>query len=289
MIDLIVVVFREELSLLQIQAKSINQYVNLQDINSISIIVNDTNDVAELIDPSWWGQFSQKIKIKPRSQFRYTDRVNGWESQQLLKLLAASEADSTWSMVLDSKTWFIRDLNANALFDNQQRACTGIIGIFPQFVDSKQFVEQYYNIKFDHTLGPGGVPFIFHTLTVIDMINSVNDFPDFFQTALRFPNLTTEFYFYSGYVLAHHKTYNTLYSNTQTYNCLNLAEWQVDDFDHSIKSLQADPCMLTASIHRKTYTKLTQEQILTWVLFLKDRKVIHDISNTVNLINTYIE
>ena len=63
MLDLITVVFRDEIPLLKIQAKSVDQYVT--NINSITIIVNDDDSVAELIDPAWWGQYCQQVKIKP--------------------------------------------------------------------------------------------------------------------------------------------------------------------------------------------------------------------------------
>jgi hypothetical protein len=289
MIDLITVVFREELPLLKIQAESINQYFTPEDINSITVIINDNDNVADLIDTTWWKQHQSIVKIKPYSQYNYTSRVNGWENQQLLKLLAAEEANSTWSMVLDAKTWFVQPINAKQLFDDCGRACTGVIGIFPQFAESQQFVEIFYNIELKKIIGPSGVPFLFHTPTVVNMINSIDNFPDFFQTALRYPHLTTEFYFYSGYVLSQYQTYDQLYSKTQRYNCLNLAEWQIDQFDLSIELLQTTKQFHTASIHRRTYAKLTQEQRLTWVLFLKDSNLITDEKETQNLLNTYIK
>jgi hypothetical protein len=287
MLDLITVVFRDELPLLKIQAQSINQYVS--NINSITVIVNDDDGVAELIDTAWWGKYSQQVKIKPYSQYQYTSRVNGWENQQLLKLLSASEADSEWSMVLDAKTWFVKSINTKSLFTEQGQACTGIIGIFSQFLDSKQFVEEFYNIQLTQAIGPGGVPFLFHTKTVADMIRSINNFPDFFQTALRYPHLTTEFYFYSGYVLSRYKSYDQLYHTTQQYNCLNIADWQANDFDSLIEKLKTTNCFHTASVHRRTYAKLTQEQILSWVLFLKSVNLVTNEKETQKLLNTYIK
>ena len=289
MLDLITVVFRDELPLLKIQAESINQYFFPQDINSITVIVNDTNDVAELIDTIWWKQYQSRVQIKPYSKYQYTSRVNGWENQQLLKLLSAGESTSKWSMVLDAKTWFVQPVNATELFDSQGRACTGFVGIFPEFAESRQFVENFYNIELQQIIGPSGVPFLFHTKTVADMIESINNFPDFFQTALRYPHLTTEFYFYSGYVLAQYQTYTELYSPVQRYNCLNLAEWQTDEFASSITALTTTKRFHTASIHRRAYAKLTPEQRLTWVLLLKELNLITDEKETQNLLNTYIK
>ena len=116
MIDLITVVFREELPLLEIQARSINQYVAPEDIANIYVIVNDSDDVADLIDPNWWQLHKEKVQIKKYSQWNYISRVTGWESQQICKLLGASEAESNWSMVLDAKTWFVDYLNLIQLY-----------------------------------------------------------------------------------------------------------------------------------------------------------------------------
>ena len=52
LIDLITVVFRDELSLLPIQAKSLEKYVG--NINSIVIVVNDEDPVADQINTAWW-------------------------------------------------------------------------------------------------------------------------------------------------------------------------------------------------------------------------------------------
>lgn len=289
MLDLITVVFRDELPLLKIQAESINQYFSPADVSSITVIVNDEDDIVDLIDTAWWKQHQSIVKIKPCSKYQYTSCVNGWENQQLLKLLAAGESACDWSMVLDAKTWFVQAVDAEQLFDTQGRAHTGFIGIFPQFVESRQFVENFYNIELKEIIGPSGVPFLFHTKTVASMIDSIDNFPDFFQTALRYPHLTTEFYFYSGYVLSQHQTYSKLYSPIQRYNCLNLAEWQTDEFDNAMQLLQIEQRFHTASIHRRTYSKLTQQQILTWVLFLKESNLVTDERETQDTINTYIK
>lgn len=288
MLDLITVVFRDELPLLEIQAESIAQYINPQDIDTITIIVNDTDDVVDLIDTAWWKQNQTKVQIKPYSKWNYTCRINGWENQQLLKLLASSESTAEWNMVLDSKTWFIKNFNVDTLFDSRGRAQVGIIPVFKEFVDSQKFVENHFNISMPRTVGPGGVPFVFHTKTVKGLVSSVDDFIDFFQTSVRYPHLTTEFHLYSGYVLSQYNTYDSLYSNTQAYNCLNIADWEAGNFDQLFNQLMNNTSILTASIHRRTYQHLTAEQLDKWVKFLHERQLICNISNTTQMLNTYI-
>lgn len=290
MLDLITIVFREELPLLEIQAESINQYFNPADINSITIVVNDTDDVADLIDRSWWKQYQHLVQIKCYSHWNYTSRINGWENQQLLKLLAASESTSKWGMVLDAKTWFVQSIAMDKLFGDNNLPNTGAFpGPANWFVEARKFVEERYNIKLPLIVGPYGVPFMFHTDTVRDLVNSEDNFIDFFQTNVRFPNLVTEFFLYSGFVKSKFGTIDTLYNTKYSYlQVVNLTEFETDQFDNFITRSQL-PQTITSSLHRKTYAKLTQEQILTWVLFLKDKSLISNISNTVDLLNTYIK
>ena len=277
MIDLITVVFKDELPLLHIQAESISQYINPEDINTITIVVNDTDDVANQIDTLWWKFNAGKVQIKKYSKWNYISRITGWENQQICKLLAASEANSEWSMVLDAKTWFIDYLNLSQLFTNG-KSNSGLSGISPHFVSSQKFVEQYYNVTMPQVIGPAGVPFMFHTDTVYSMIQEFDDFPEFFQTNVRFPNLITEFHLYSGYVLHKYGTYATLYNKTHYYNVCNICHSQANDFNSLIKVMRSDPQLLTASIHRKVYNLLSPEQLLEWNNFLKEKHLItHDL------------
>jgi hypothetical protein len=287
MLDFITVVFKDELPLLKIQARSISRYVN--QVNNIIIVVNDDDAVADLIDTAWWGQHQDRVIVIPYSHYQYTSRVNGWENQQLLKLLAASNSTTTWSIVLDAKTWFVQPLDFNHLFDSQGCPMVGRCNSFPEFADSQKFVEEFYNIKFEQCLGPGGVPFVFHTDTVNGLVNSIENFPDFFQTALRYPNLATEFHLYSGYVLHRHQTYDVLYNKSMYYSILNIADWEAGNFDQLYHRLKTNKTLLTASIHRRTYKELSNIQIKQWIDFLKEKNLITDEVETQKLLNTYIK
>lgn len=46
--------------------------------------------------------------------------TDGWHRQQVLKLWAASESQSDYSVILDSKNFLIRNLNANDFFDGEK-------------------------------------------------------------------------------------------------------------------------------------------------------------------------
>jgi hypothetical protein len=265
MLNYITVVFRDEINALKTQARSIDVYVS--DVASITVLVNDSDDVAELIDTAWWGRYQDRVTIKRLSDYNYTCRINGWENQQLLKLLAGAEALTQWSMVLDAKTWFITALDLNLLFDNH-RVRSGFLPVFKEFVDSQHFCEEHFNIKMPRVIGPGGVPFMLHTETVQGLVDSVPDFIEFFQTNTRYPHLVTEFHLYSGYVLAKYGTYETLYSSESIYHPINIADWEAPEFDDRFRHICNLPHVLTASIHRRTYQHLSPEQLSQWNNFL---------------------
>jgi hypothetical protein len=273
LIDLITVVFQEELHLLKTQARSIELYTRTQDIRKIYVVVNDADSVADFVDPTWYGTHQARVKIVRGSKWNPgAAHLNGWQSQQLCKLLAASKASSAWSMCLDAKTWFIQPLDLSKLFDVQQRVNSGIYPVQPVFTSGKQFLEGYYNINMPEIIGPGGVPFVFHTATVQSLVKSFGpkfgDFLKFFKTNVSNPNVITEFYLYSSFILAREGTYKKLYNTTRYYSCYNLAEHELDTFDSIYHAITHDDRALTASMHRKAYSMLSAKQLRRWQKFL---------------------
>ena len=273
MIDLITVVFRDEIPLLRIQARSIAEYVASNELNSIIVVVNDTADVADLIDVSWWEQYHDRVKIVPRS---FESRINGWESQQLCKLLATTDSNSKWSVVLDAKTWFVRKLYLDDIIINGRPTVgNGRVSKLGIANSALEFVKELYNIQdLPKLIGPGGVPFFFHTETVRNLIATVDNFPDWFQTNVRYPHLITEFLLYSAYVTSVHGNLDVLYDTTSipSFMPINIADYEAPDFDKRFGYMQ-DPKVLTVSLHRKAYAQLTPTQLEQWQQFLIDRKL----------------
>ena len=289
MFDFITVVFQVELPLLEIQARSLDLYVPPADVNQITVVVNDNDYVAELVNPEWWGQHSTKVVIKTTSEYDLLG--TGWESQQLLKLLEASQSKTTWAFVLDAKTWFIKEFNQAKLFSQSGKPWSGSVPGKPDvFVEARAFVENYYNIKMPEIVGPNGVPFMFHTETVREMINEIPNFVKFFETNVRGPNFLTEFFLYSGFVTKKYGNINELYGTSHTYLYpMNVATTEADNFAELFNKIKKHQAVLTASIHRGVYSKISHENLLTWVKFLQERNLINNELETINLLNTYIK
>jgi len=272
MIDIITVVFRNELPVLQAQAQSVERYCQDIGIRNIYVVVNDSEEVVGDIDAGWWGALSNKVLVIPRSAFSTDYSDNGWLSQQALKLMAAAVSYNTWSMVLDAKTIFVKPLQLNELLDEQGRPCVGQLDIYPVFERSKQIVDTLFGINLQKQLGPGGVPFIINNRAARAMIADVETrtstaFPEWFQAQ----GMLTEFILYSGYVHSQ-GGFDWLYNvNSCEVIPVNICHSEVAAFDRKFKDMQNS---LTVSVHRNAWTELTHEQRQQYQYFLIDRGIL---------------
>lgn len=271
MIDICTVVFDAEIPTLKLQAQSIARYCNTIGIQTIYIVIN-SEALADRIDKSWWGVLAERVQLVPRNTFSTNWVDNGWVSQQVLKLLTASLSFNTWTMVLDAKTIFVRELTLTDLLDSQQRPRVGELEIYPVFDASRNIVNQLFDINLTKQLGPGGVPFFVHNQTVRDMINVIElgqrvDFPTWFQEQ----GMLTEFILYSGYVISQDGTFDQLYNTTE--NAIvpcNICHSEVASFDRKFNEMSQ---ALTVSIHREAWRQLTIEQQQQYTDFLQSKGI----------------
>ena len=277
MIDIVVVVYKPEIDLLKIQAKSIEQYFPDSLLNQILVTVNDDAAVLNLIDVSWWGKYRNKVKLFHKYDFStHADENTGWESQQLYKILTSANSKCGTTCVLDAKTWFIKPVLAEHVFNEKNKINVALMPLFDRFKSSAAFLTKLFDIEFRHIIGPGGVPFFFRNDTLRDMINYINEpFDIFFCKNVKCPHEITEFTLYSSFILAQNKFYD-IYSGKQTYNVINIAHFEVDQFDDLLKKMQ-HPSVLTVSIHLSLYTKISDQQFLNWSNFLVDKKLFPEL------------
>jgi hypothetical protein len=292
MIDLITVVFEKEIPLIEIQARSIEFYIDTDIIKNIYVVVNDDNSIVSLIDPTWWGIHANKVQIIPRSSFGVNSMLTGWSSQQMYKLLAANSSESEWSMCLDAKTWFVQKLEWDKLFDTHGKVRFGWFPTISVFKPAEESLNKFYDINMSAVIGPGGVPFMFHTNTVKEMISDIEHktstkFLDFFSEKVNPPYLITEFMLYSAFVIYKYGNYSSLYS-TQYYSPCNISEWEIQKFDKLLSRMHTSG-VLTASIHSKVYANLSAQQLDNWFNFLVEKTLTTNIENTKNRLNILIK
>lgn len=269
MIDIVTVVFSEELPILRVQAQSIDRYCSGLGIKNIYVLVNDSDSVLDQIDKTWWGQYQHQVQIIPRSIFSTSYVENGWLSQQILKILSASLSYNAWSMVLDAKTLVTDYLKSDMFVINSQQSTLGIQSIAPVFSNSGQIASNLFGMPVTHVASPAGVPFFFHNHTVRQMIAEIENltqhsFPKWFQEQ----GMLTEFILYTGFVQYKHKDLNKIYLNQfQRKLCNNICHSEVRIFDKKLQ-MARDDRPLTIGVHRRAWSQLTQQQQQAYVDYL---------------------
>lgn len=287
MIDLITVVFREDVPLLKFQAKSIDTYVDC--VDNIYVIVNDKSDVLTLIDKTWWGSYSNKVSIILAESLAPMPDLAGWSTQQLYKLLGGAQAKSPYAMILDAKTWFVKKLEYNKLFENNKINFQPL-PVQEVFTSAKLYAEKIYNVQIPNIIGPAGPPFIFNVADLNEMIadleNQFNEsFYSFFTRSLRTPTDLTEFILYTGFIIKKYGSLDNCYNNKQYYRIINISHDEIKKLDISFDQMKSNS-NLTISVHRRIYPQLTDQQFDTWCEIVAHYKLAPNSEFTKNQLNT---
>jgi hypothetical protein len=279
MIDIVTVVFQEELPILKLQAESVDLYCQDMNLGSIYVIIND--DTLD-IDTAWWGSFADRVRIIPRTAWPVQYAENGWLTQQLLKLLGAANSTNTWTMILDAKTIIVQPVDLDRIFDSQDRLTWGYFPIFPVFEPAKKIVSNLFEIDLKNVAGPVGGGDLFHNGTVRSMIKDVElrtqqPFSEWFQQQ----GMVTEFVLYSGYLEYRDTTLDVMYdqNNKSRYQVCNVSHGEVELFNTKFLEMM-HPDILTVSVHRKAWRALTDIQRKAYRDFL----TLHSISQARELI-----
>ena len=272
MIDLITIVFEQELPVLKVQAQSIELYCQDIGIRNIYVVVNDNKSVDQQINPAWWGKFSDRVTIINRSAFSTSYVDDGWLSQQALKLQTAAISYNSWSIILDAKTIFTKPVLCVELFDKQGKPCVGQLDVQLVFEPSRQITNKLFNVDLQKQLGPGGVPFLMNNTVVRAMIVEIEkltdkDFPTWFQDQ----GMLTEFILYSGFVLHRYGSLDVLYNTSKNkLKPTNVCHSEVASFDRKFKEMANSS---SVSIHRDAWSQLTQEQCWQYRDFLVEQGI----------------
>lgn len=272
MIDIVTVVFEQELLVLKLQAQSIELYCQDIGIRNIYVIVNDDDSVVQKIDTAWWGSLSQHVIKIPKSDFNTHLVDDGWVSQQVLKMLGAAMSSNTWTMILDAKTIIVKPMLVTDIIKDG-RAQVGVLKIYPVFEPSRNITNSVFNIDLQQQLGPGGVPFFVHNDTVRDMMIEIvkrtnQSFSDWFQKEGR----VTEFILYSGYVQFRYGNFDTLYGQQSKIFPCNLCHSEVKIFDSKFNSMKGRE-INTVSIHRNAWTQLSSKQQQQYSDLLREKGI----------------
>lgn len=259
MIDTLTVVFKEELSILKVQAESISKNCQHIGIKNIFVIVNDHHDVIDLVDKTWWGHLQNCVCVLHRDDLADWFVDDGWVSQQALKILGTARSTNQWTMILDAKTIIVKPVVLESVLPGGKP----IGGTFPVpevFYPSAKIVEDLFGVKLTNSGGLSGVPFFFHSQTVRNMLDDIQtrtgeNFSNWFQKQ----GMVTEYLLYVGYNLLLHGSMDKFYTLTTPYTVCNLCRTQINIIDEKLKFMHR-PDNLTVSVHRHAWAHMNQDQ-----------------------------
>lgn len=125
-IDIICVTFKDELLMQSVQARSIEKFFNYEDVNQITLILNEwewlSSKEIEYIRKSVipnYGRFQSKVKLYFANDFiGKKEEKLGWRSQQYLKLVASRLSSAQFSLILDSKNFFVQPVGRDNFVSN---------------------------------------------------------------------------------------------------------------------------------------------------------------------------
>lgn len=269
MIDIVTVVFEQELPALQVQAQSIDLFCQNLGIKNIYVIVNDQDSLVQHIDPAWWGQFQTQVKIVSRDQFNVDWLENGWINQQVLKILSSSLSDNVWSMILDAKTMITNHMSHNQFVIDNTHLKLGLHPIADVFQESASIAGHVFDIVIDRVAAPSGVPFIFNNHLVRYMINEIENkvgckFSDWFLKQGKL----TEFILYTAFVKYRYSDLKLVYLHQPVPRmCANVCHSQTSSFDQILGSVKHERS-LTMGVHRDAWSRLTLQQQEAYVAYL---------------------
>jgi hypothetical protein len=286
MIDLVTVAYKQNIQALKTQARSISKYFSPDEINTIHVAVNDSPDYDKhIVNPDWYENFSDRVQIWTPQELGW-NQINlqhGWHRQQLLKILVAAKSHMTWTLILDDKTWFVKNYNNQLAFsDNKPRVTLGTTPAL--FQAGKKFLENLLGIQPIRTINPQGTPMFWHTDMVRAMLHEPKfggNIIDFYERYYSTPDsgelLVTEFVLYSvylQYLVDFDRLYHADYSQLDP---IDLDYYGLgDDFDlwlHDLVTGKSDP--MTVGLNHRHMINLEPYQLNNWQRYLQSKDLIN--------------
>jgi len=292
-IDLLVVTYNTDLYFLEMQARSIDEFFKITDINRIIIVHNNLDGTRTPINLSLYGKFEHKVTeilFKDLELIEAAENVAdlryyGWRRQQFCKLFIASRSTSAWCLVLDSKLIFLKQYNYEDYFTPNNKAITSTRVNSPVFVQSNNWIEKFFELEPsapDTLLPRRGTPLLMHTQTLRDVIaevfwrTKINFFDWFMSHELEFR--ITEFDLYFSYIRYRGKLSNIYHVVDASLTVQNLVLLKnnsnpAQDFCHFIHSLEND-YFHTAQLNQEYINTLSEEHKDYWNNLLKYKNIL---------------
>jgi hypothetical protein len=282
-VPIVTVTCLRDLSLLELQAQSIHQYLDTK--TPIYLIVNESATAK------WFDYFDQHIKHYYRNhQLTVLTRDNfdapwnqwfdypencwqspGWETQQILKLAVSMQLSDPQYLVLDTQNFLVKPWNPYSLIKNNRAPTRTGVNVMPVEIWDDYSVSLATPVGTeDYNKIAPATPFYFDTALVKSLINTkggLYDFAEWFKTASRYKS---EFILYIIWAKNQGGAHNFHYS-IYPGNIWAGPYLRDNDIDSFIKDIGKRPW---TSIHHQAWTSMNAETYQRMVDCLQEYNLI---------------
>jgi len=207
--DFVTVVYEQELLLLDLQARSLNLYLDAGFSGEIIVIVNDLKP-AKIIERirreilPHYGRWQSHVRLLPFYRLGAgLNASNGWVFQQALKIAIARHVATRFFVVLDAKNHAIKPVSAGHFISPEGRCIQRLTHKHEPLREYTQTCAQYFGLTPTGPLDPcpPSTPFVMHTQSARELIAYVEQKERrcFFAFFKRTPHLS-EFIFYGFFL-----------------------------------------------------------------------------------------
>lgn len=268
-VDLVTVVYAPEVSLLQLQARSIARNLDSKNLNKIHIIVNELEPAA-VVDkiksfiPEEYGPLKDRVKIWTAADLSATDSTRGWRTQQTLKLRIADHIESPKYMIFDAKNHIVKKCRLDDFFapDGRPRSFWTVqAGSLKNYlINSLAYFDLPEAVSTSKVM-PATTPYILYTHAVRNMMSMIEDaesmsFEKFFHTPGRD---VTEFFLYFSYMLHQKEELDKLYRFGGRFAVTLFTRWP-DTAEQQAAALErlANPAIFVFGLHKNRVANLDE-------------------------------
>lgn len=279
-LEFVTVVYRPEVPLLRLQARSFERHMDRRHVERIHILINEPeprvceDEVAD-IAANEYGEFSGRVKIWRAVDLLGSVSARGWRTQQILKLLISREIESEKYTVLDAKNHFIKEISEKNFLHSDGRPrsfWTAQDGSLRKFlVNSLRYMgldEAVANQK----VMPATTPFTLYTRAVKEMLCEIEaregaKFEDVFLSPGRD---LTEFFLYFGYLLKIEQNLDRIYRFGARNAVTLFTRWPdtAEQQDAVLRKLE-EPNIVVFGLHKNRFAVLDDDArakvYRTWV------------------------
>jgi len=266
-VDLVTVFYGPEISLLQLQARSLAQNLDPKGIGKIHVIINEPEPAAlfenimEFADAEY-GPLRDRLRVWTAAELSSADSSRGWRTQQTLKLRIADRVESPKYVTLDAKNHMIQSGTIDSFLaaDGRPRSFWTVqAGSLKNYLLNSL---KYFGLDQSLTatkVMPATTPYVLYTNAVRQMIIMVEaaeqvPFETFFHARGRD---VTEFFLYFSYLRHQKEDLDKLYRFGGRFAVTLFTRWP-DTAEQQAAALArlSDPKIIFFGLHKNRVAAL---------------------------------